>query len=132
MSDVKRYDCNGRVRPMQENPEGPWVMHSDYTALRARLEAVEKERDEARKIADHDKSQWFEANARAERAEAALADARVAALVKALRYYKDQMCEGFCGDLPAKDTTYPGIDDDCSGCKARTALAAFDTGGKDE
>jgi hypothetical protein len=42
MSDVKRYDCNGRVRPMQENPEGPWVMHSDYAALRARLEAVEK------------------------------------------------------------------------------------------
>jgi hypothetical protein len=69
MSDVKRYDCNGRVRPMQENPEGPWVMHSDYAALRARVAEVEKERDG-----------WLSASVdqqkRAQRAEAALATAR--------------------------------------------------------
>lgn len=51
--------------------------------VEAKLREVEKERDAARKIADHDKALWIEAVARAERAEAALATARLDALEEA-------------------------------------------------
>ena len=44
-------------------------------------------------------------------------------LVEALRWYEQQMCEGFCGDLPAKTTYCTEMDLDCAGCKARAAIA---------
>ena len=40
-----------------------------------------------------------------------------------LEYYADQFCEGFCKDLPQAGTYQPEMDLDCSGCKARSALA---------
>ena len=40
-----------------------------------------------------------------------------------LEYYADQFCEGFCKDLPQAGTYQPEMDLDCSGCKARAALA---------
>ena len=44
-------------------------------------------------------------------------------LAKALEYYADTFCEGFCKDLPQAGTYQPEMDLDCSGCKARAALA---------
>ena len=40
-----------------------------------------------------------------------------------LEYYADQLCEGFCKDLPQAGTYHPEMDLDCSGCRARAALA---------
>ena len=40
-----------------------------------------------------------------------------------LEYYADQFCEGFCKDLPQAGTYQTEMDLDCSGCKARAALA---------
>ena len=69
MDSVKRYDCNGRVRPMQENPEGPWMLYSDYTALRARLEAVTEERNVQNELRQIAEDAADELRDRAERAE---------------------------------------------------------------
>ena len=44
-------------------------------------------------------------------------------LYAALEYYADTFCEGFCNDLPQAGTYIPEMDTDCSGCKARAALA---------
>ena len=46
-----------------------------------------------------------------------------ARLREALAYYADQFCEGFCNDLPEAGTYHISMDDRCSGCKARAALA---------
>lgn len=43
-----------------------------------------------------------------------------------MKYYEDHMCEGFCQDLPSRSTYTPEMDMNCSGCRARTALAALD------
>lgn len=59
---------------------------------------------------------------RKESLDAAAAD-RIEALVKALRWYSDKMCEGFCGDLPSDSTYTPEMDEQCSGCKARATIA---------
>lgn len=88
MDDVKRYKKHGEIlgRVLVSAKDGDYVKHADYTALRARLEAVEKERD-ALKQTDAHRLQTLnhmgvavermqEAEARAERAEAALATAR--------------------------------------------------------
>lgn len=48
--------------------------------------------------------------------------ARVKVLEDALRWYHDQMCEGFCKDLRHDSTYTPEMDDVCAGCKARAAL----------
>lgn len=62
-------------------------------------------------------------------ADAALAEAmalpEVVALVDAAERYKDSSCEGFCGDLPHADTSYPNMHLDCGGCGLRVALAAL-------
>lgn len=59
--------------------------------------------------------------------ETRMANARLIAaapdLYAALEYYADQLCEGFCKDYPSKEIYYPNMDDQCSGCKARAALA---------
>jgi len=47
-----------------------------------------------------------------------------AALREVLTCYADQFCEGFCNDLPERGTYDHKMDLDCSGCKARAALAA--------
>lgn len=49
-------------------------------------------------------------------------DAEIARLREALRHYEDSFCEGFCKDVPTGFTS-PDMELDCSGCKARAALA---------
>ena len=44
------------------------------------------------------------------------------ALAEALRYMKEQSCEGFCHDYPSADFYDPEMDIDCFGCRARAAL----------
>lgn len=51
-----------------------------------------------------------------------LAEQRVG-LLAALKWYKDQMCEGFCTDLREDWTYHKSMDDLCAGCKARAAIA---------
>ena len=60
-------------------------------------------------------------------AELAAAQQREARLRAALEYYADTFCEGFCKDLPQAGTYQPEMDLDCSGCKARAALAPTPT-----
>jgi len=45
------------------------------------------------------------------------------AMEAALGWYADQFCEGFCQDLPSVGYTDENCERDCSGCKARAALA---------
>ena len=56
-----------------------------------------------------------------------LADAHLIAaapdMATVLEYYADKFCEGFCEDLPQAGTYQTEMDLDCSGCKARAALA---------
>ena len=56
-----------------------------------------------------------------------IAEARLIAaapdMATVLEYYADQFCEGFCKDLPQAGTYQTEMDLDCSGCKARAALA---------
>jgi hypothetical protein len=59
--------------------------------------------------------------------ELAAAQQREARLRAALEYYADTFCEGFCKDLPQAGTYQPEMDLDCSGCKARAALAPTPT-----
>ena len=55
MNDIKRYDCAGGgigsycqgCYHMAEVPDGDWVPWDDYDALRSRLAAAERVRDEA-------------------------------------------------------------------------------------
>ena len=68
----------------------------------------------------------YEAQLEAE-AELAAAQQREARLRAALEYYADTFCEGFCKDLPQAGTYQPEMDLDCSGCKARAALAQTPT-----
>lgn len=49
--------------------------------------------------------------------------------VEAMRYYETQFCEGFCEDMPDRSVTNEGMENDCSGCKARAILAASKKGG---
>lgn len=49
----------------------------------------------------------------------------VVALVEVAKRYKESSCEGFCGDLPSADTSYPNMHLDCGGCELRVALAAW-------
>lgn len=49
----------------------------------------------------------------------------VLALVTLAERYKEISCEGFCGDLPAADTSYPNMHIDCGGCELRFAIAAL-------
>ena len=70
-------------------------------------------------------------NAAADRIEALIAERdRLAGLLgeakEALRWYHDQMCEGFCKDLRYDSTYCPEMDDECSGCKARATLAEME------
>ena len=50
-------------------------------------------------------------------------DPMLAEALEALRYYAHTFCEGFCADLPQAGTYHESMDDHCSGCKARAALA---------
>jgi hypothetical protein len=43
-------------------------------------------------------------------------------LAEALRYYEDQFCEGFCDEYP-EGFYVSEMDNECSGCRARAALA---------
>jgi|GEM_PF-3847698 len=43
-----------------------------------------------------------------------------------LRYYRDQMCEGFCTDLKSQSEYGESMDFHCAGCKARATLAQLD------
>lgn len=54
-----------------------------------------------------------------------------ARLREVLAYYADQFCEGFCNDLPEAGTYHISMDDRCSGCKARAALATPATDASD-
>ena len=84
-----------------------------------RIEALVKDRDQAWEVA-------HAATDRGMRAEAALAaqpSPDVEALVDALGWYADQFCEGFCQDFPSLGYTDENCERDCSGCKARAALA---------
>lgn len=77
MDKAERYRIGPEPFCMSEHDEGPWVEYDDYAALRARLEAVTQERDDARKLQAKDfellDSPWKQ---RAELAEATLATAR--------------------------------------------------------
>ena len=44
-------------------------------------------------------------------------------LYQALEWYETQFCEGFCSDFPTALFYTPEMDIDCSGCRARVALA---------
>lgn len=66
------------------------------------------------------------------RLDAGTCDTRAAAatirrLSDALRFYRDQFCEGFCDECPATFTS-PEMESDCSGCKARAVLAEIEKG----
>ena len=51
-------------------------------------------------------------------------------LKDAMRYYETQFCEGFCEDMPDRSVTNEGMENNCSGCKARAILAASKKGRK--
>jgi len=55
------------------------------------------------------------------------AAATIRRLSDALRFYRDQFCEGFCDECPATFTS-PEMESDCSGCKARAVLAEIEKG----
>jgi hypothetical protein len=82
MDDVKRWRMDVEYDAKLDDA-GYWVRHDDYTALRARLDAVENERDECMNDLEQALDQRDTADARAERAEAALATARRDALEEA-------------------------------------------------
>jgi hypothetical protein len=65
-----------------------------------------------------------EALARAEKAEALLKEA-----VEALKYYRKQMCEGFCNSLQSESQYSEEMYDDCAGCKSRATLAKIEEQG---
>ena len=58
-------------------------------------------------------------------------EAKLAKAAKALRWYRRQMCEGFCNDLPSDGVCTTEMENECCGCKARATLAEL-KGGKDE
>jgi hypothetical protein len=61
-----------------------------------------------------------EAEEAADRIEAQAA--LIKELAEALRYYEDQFCEGFCDEYP-EGFYVSEMDNECSGCRARAALA---------
>ena len=50
---------------------------------------------------------------------------KVEALVDEARETVSSMCEGFCDNLPSRDTYYPDMSIDCSVCKLRAAIASI-------
>ena len=54
---------------------------------------------------------------------AVVREREVAPLKAVLKHYEDSFCEGFCKDVPAGFTS-PDMELDCSGCKARAAIAS--------
>jgi hypothetical protein len=139
MSDVKRYEpANAWGQTyMAALHSGGWVKHDDYAELETRLEEVENERDALIVARDMMGRLWEQAEARAERAEAALATAQRDALEEAAQFVESHevgvnprtgyvvapsMIEGTQG-------THAGM----AYATAIRTLAAFDTtGGKDE
>lgn len=103
---LARRICNQRVRLRQM--EGFKCRCCDLMAMRLqRLKRSNAYRADCDRLA----------------AELAAAQQREARLRAALEYYADTFCEGFCKDLPQAGTYQPEMDLDCSGCKARAALA---------
>lgn len=49
--------------------------------------------------------------------------------LEALAWYETQFCEGFCEDMPDRSVNNDGMENDCSGCRARAILAASKKGG---
>jgi len=47
-------------------------------------------------------------------------------LAGAARQVENNMCEGFCKDLPSRTTHTPEMEDECSVCHLRAALAAYE------
>jgi hypothetical protein len=92
MGDVKRYDADGGLdifgvwRDRKQSPNGDYVLYTDYTALRARLEAVEKERAAITKNTLRIYEAWEATKAELSRAAEALATARRDALEEAAKY----------------------------------------------
>ena len=100
MSDVKRCPCRGSnemcgcqngPHPVRQDPE------AEITALRARLEAVEKERDQVLRRENDANVAAFNHLRRAERAEAALATAHDVDIIE--QAMNDIFAEG--GDVRA-------------------------------
>lgn len=103
----------------------------DITTLRAEVERLtwrvnnwrgcfEQQNERARKA----EAERDAAIARAEKLEA-----EVAKVQNTLKYFQDSFCEGFCSDVP-RGFTSPEMELDCSGCRARSALASLTEGEK--
>lgn len=105
------------------------------TAAVARAEALEAEVERLRgaltdiaeptRLFSHGDPGVLRSHARAALSAARAPSRNIARLVGAVRYYADTFCEGFCKDLPRSDTYHDSMDDQCSGCKARAAIAAL-------
>jgi hypothetical protein len=78
MDDVKRYRKDSEIlgRVLVAAKDGDYVRYTDYTALRARLEAVEKERAAITKNTLRIYEAWEATKAELSRAAEALATAR--------------------------------------------------------
>jgi hypothetical protein len=72
---------------------------------------------------DHRLASWEDGRA----ATSVEANARLIAaapdMLWALKRNRDQLCEGFCRDLPKAGTYTPEMDDLCGGCLARSVIA---------
>lgn len=111
-----------RLAACGPNGETPVLILCNALDALARAEKAEQERD---RIDQWRETAIVERDTYSEERDAA--QQREARLRAALEYYADTFCEGFCKDLPQAGTYQPEMDLDCSGCKARTALAQTPT-----
>lgn len=132
-----RWEAAAAIRELEARAERAEEAHIFADAARdaadAKLAEVEKERDDWIEITARTEDalrrrtrQLADADAKAEAAEATIATLteKVEAMRRALKYYKDTFCEGFCGEDCWSDEghSHPDLQRDCSGCLAASVL----------
>lgn len=85
------------------------------------INVTQADRDAAQALCASGWTHAIEAFARHREAAEAASKAREAALVEALRWYADQMCEGLCQGKDPRACANIGADN-CAGCPAVVAL----------